>query len=64
MRRIRIGGFVVWTDLALGKEKFDTHAAARVCDGVILALLIVAHGVEAVGWRRGARRGVMGTGWG
>lgn len=36
------------TDLALGKEELDAAAGLGMGNGVVLALFIVAHGVEAV----------------
>lgn len=36
-----------WTDLALREEELDAFPSLGMCDGVVLALLVVTHGVEA-----------------
>lgn len=38
------------TYLALGKQQLDATATLDVSDRVVVALLVVTHGVEARGW--------------
>jgi hypothetical protein len=40
--------------LALGIQQFDALASLGVSDGIVFALLIVAHGIEGGGRRGGA----------
>lgn len=50
------------TNLALGEQELHAPSGVGLGDGVIVALFVVAHGVEAAGGRarsgpRGCRRG-------
>ena len=42
------------TDLALGEQELHAPTSLGVRDGIIVALLVVAHGVEAAGGRAGS----------
>lgn len=40
------------TDLALREEELDAFPSLRMCNSIVLSLLVVTHGVEAPDWRR------------